>query len=258
VIQGSYGDIRVTQISEYVALVELNRPPDNYFDVVLVGELATVLETIASEEQFRAVVLGSIGRHFCAGSKLSGKPAPGAENQVHIYDMAIRVFAAKIPIIAAVEGAAIGGGLGLALAADFRVGAAEARFSANFAKLGFHHGFGLTTTLPRLVGQQRAAEILMTGKRLGGELAYEIGLLDRLVPLNAVRAEALSLATEIATSAPLAVRSIRNALRAELVEQVASSLKAEWSAQQALMDTEDYREGVRAMRERRIPMFTGR
>src|SRR6185295_18257851 len=96
-------------------------------------------------------------------------------------------FATRTPVVAAVQGAAIGGGLGLALWPDFRIAAPEARFSANFARLGFHHGFGLTVTLPRVVGQQRALELLYTGARIDGKRAHAIGLVDRLVPLAALR-----------------------------------------------------------------------
>ena len=118
--------------------------------------------------------------------------------------------------MAAVQGAAVGGGLGLALMPDFRVACPEARFSANFARLGFVQGFGLTVTLPRLVGRQRAMEMFYTGRRVKGEEALRIGLCDDLVPQDRVRARARELAGEIAVSAPLAVRSIREMMRGQL------------------------------------------
>ena len=113
----------------------------------------------------RAVVLAAEGRSFCAGAQFGGptrkepeeEPPPGDRHgRLQIYREGIRIFEAQTPIVACVQGPAIRGGLGLALTADFRVASPEARFSANFAQLGFHHGFGLTVTLPRLVGQQQA------------------------------------------------------------------------------------------------------
>src|SRR6202030_4695081 len=118
-------------------------------------------------------------KHFCAGANFAGDtPAEG-----DLYEQAVRLFAAGLPLVAAVQGAAVGGGLGVALSADFRVATPETRFSANFARLGIHHGFGITVTLPLVVGHQRALEMLYTGDRLGGEQAHAIGLCDRLVPV---------------------------------------------------------------------------
>ena len=160
--------------------------------------------------------------------------------------------------MAAVQGAAIGGGLGLALMPDFRVAAPEARFSANFARLGFHHGFGLTATLPPIVGNQRALELLYTGRRIDGDEAFAIGLADRLVPLDRVRSEALELAAEIAGSAPLAVASIRRTMRGDLAERVRAATDREKVEQDWLRQTDDWKEGVAAMAERRAPDFRGR
>jgi enoyl-CoA hydratase/carnithine racemase len=140
---------------------------------------------------------------------------------------------------------------------DFRIAAPEARFSANFARLGFHHGFALTVTLPALVGQQRALELLYTGRRIGGEEATRIGLADRLVPLADVRTTAHELALEIATSAPLAVTAIRETMRGDLAERVKRATDREQAEQDRLRATSDWAEGVRAMSERRPPNFTG-
>jgi enoyl-CoA hydratase/carnithine racemase len=177
---------------------------------------------------------------------------------VHLYDVAIRLFEQPLPIVAAVQGAAIGGGLGLALAAEFRVACPEARFSANFARLGFHQGFGLSVTLPAVIGQQRALEMLYTGERIDGEEAARVGLCDRLVPLPEVRSAAVALAGEIAASAPLAVRSIRATMRGPLAAEVRAALEREKAEQDRLRVTADWLEGVRASAERRTPVFLGR
>ena len=169
----------------------------------------------------------------------------------------MRLLEAETPVVAAVQGAAIGGGLGLALSADFRVAAPEARFAANFARLGFHHGFGLTVTLPALVGQQKALDLLYTGRRVKGEEALEIGLCDALVPIEELRDKAREMAAEIAGSAPLAVRSIRRTMRRGLAERVRIATDHELVEQDWLRETNDFREGVRATAERRTPEFTG-
>ena len=167
------------------------------------------------------------------------------------------MFSCTRPVIAAVQGAAVGGGLGLALSADFRIACEESRFVANFARLGIHHGFGLSVTLPRLVGHNRAALMLYTGRRLKGAEAVEIGLADELVDLADVRNRALALATEIAQSAPLAVQSIRATLRRGLAEAVREATDHELAEQSRLRQTDDHREGVTAVAERRTADFKG-
>jgi enoyl-CoA hydratase/carnithine racemase len=160
--------------------------------------------------------------------------------------------------VAAVQGSAVGGGLGLACAADFRVASPETRFMANFSKLGFHQGFGLSVTLPEIVGQQPAREMLYTSARIDGTRAREIGLADRLVPADQVRSQACSLAAEIAAAAPLAVASIRATMRHGLAERVDAALERELAEQQRLSRTADWAEGIRASQERRDPVFEGR
>jgi enoyl-CoA hydratase/carnithine racemase len=147
--------------------------------------------------------------------------------------------------------------MGLALSADFRVVTPETRLWPNFARLGFHHGFGMTVTLPAAVGPQTALGLLLTGRRVGGEEAVSLGLGDRLAPAGELRATAHGLAAEIAALAPLAVRSIRRTLRGELAERVRVATEREAADQGRLMQTADFREGVRAASERRAPRFIG-
>jgi enoyl-CoA hydratase/carnithine racemase len=173
-----------------------------------------------------------------------------------LYAAAVRLFRTRKPIVAAVQGAAIGGGLGLALAADFRVAAPEARFSANFARLGFHHGFGLSVTLPRLVGEQRAADLLFTGRRVDGSEAVALGLADRLAGLGQLLDETVAFAADIAASAPLAVESIRATMRGDLADRVAAVTVREAAEQARLRATADFAEGTQATAERRPPRFT--
>lgn len=246
----------------HVAVVELRRPPHNFFDAALISGLADIFEALDAEPACRAIVLAAQGTAFCAGANFARNDdaavhrSPRAVNP--LYHEALRLFACAKPVVAAVHGAAIGGGLGVALVADFRVACAEARFSANFNRLGFHPGFGLSVTLPRLVGPQRAALLFYTGRRVGGEEALAMGLVDLLVPQDQVRAEALRLAEEIATSAPLAVVSTRRTLRAGLVEAIRQAVATESAEQNRQFGTEDFKEGVAAMAARRAPVFTGR
>jgi enoyl-CoA hydratase/carnithine racemase len=246
---------------DFVATVEIHRPPDNYIDVAVIAALADAFEELEKESLCRAIVLCSEGRHFSAGVAF-GRSSEAADGELlrsgDFYREAVRLFGAEVPVVAAVQGAAVGGGLGLALAADFRVASPESRFWANFSRLGFHHGFGMTVTLPALVGQQAALELLYTGRRVLGEEARSLGLCDRLVPADRIRAEANALAAEIAASAPLAVQAIRQTLRGDLADRIRQATEREQAEQVRLMQTEDFREGVRAISERRDPQFGGR
>lgn len=255
---GRGSELSVEIGEDHVAVVEIRRPPNNFFDVALIGQLADALDELARNGQCRAVVLCSAGRHFCAGANFAARASLGEDGGPHLYDMAIRLFSQPLPVVAAIQGAAIGGGLGLALAADFRVASPEARFAANFAALGIHHGFALTITLPAAIGQQAALDLLYTGRRIGGEQAHRIGLCDRLVAADVLRAEARAFAADIAACAPLAVRSIRETIRGPLAEQARAAMRRERSEQEKLMRTADWREGLAAVSERRAANFTGR
>ena len=260
-----YTDIEVTH-SDYVTLVEIQRPPTNFFDQGLISQIADAFDAADQDPDCRAIVLASAGKHFCAGANFgTGKDddsgstdftEDGFKNTTGIlYREAARLFSNKTPIIGAIQGAAIGGGLGLALVPDFRVAAPEARFAANFVKLGIHQGFGITVTLPRVIGQQAAAMMLLTGRRVTGEQALKIGLVDILTEASNLRAEALKLAKEIAVNAPLAVASVRATMRQGLAEEIIQATEHELKEQQWLRATEDSQEGIRAVSERRAGNF---
>ncbi|HTW01517.1 MAG TPA: enoyl-CoA hydratase/isomerase family protein [Streptosporangiaceae bacterium] len=251
-------DVTVTVGDDFVATVELHRPPENYFDRALIRALADAYTALDADPRCRAIVLCSEGKHFCAGANLSGPDDGLGGGPAALYREAIRLFEAAKPVVAAVQGAAVGGGLGLACSADFRVACPQARFAANFARLGFHHGFGLTVTLPAIIGQQHSLRLLYTGQRIGGDEAARIGLCDRLVPADQVRAAAHELAAEIAQSAPLAVSSIRATMRGDLAGRVREATDREAAEQDRLRTTADWREGVLATAERRAPRFQGR
>jgi enoyl-CoA hydratase/carnithine racemase len=254
----------------FVATIEIRRPPLNFFDIALIRQIADALETIDNDPGLRAVVLAAQGKAFCAGANFNdparqesdaaagSDPAASLGPISHLYLEAVRIFRNRKPIVAAVHGAAIGGGLGLALSADFRVTCPEARFSANFTKLGFHPGFGLTVTLPEAIGKTNAALMFYTSRRVTGEEAFKMGLASVLVPQDQVRAEAVKLATEIAECAPLGVTATRATLRQGLADRVKAATDHELAEQTRLRATEDFKEGVKATEERRVPHFTGR
>ncbi len=252
------------ELRDHVAEVEIRRPPHNFFDLALIRQIADTYEALATDDACRAIVLCAEGKNFCAGANFGASDAGKVADNTHgalgndLYREAVRIFRAPKPVVAAVQGAAIGGGLGLAVSADFRVTCAEGRFSANFTRLGLHPGFGLTVTLPALIGQQRASLMCLTSRRIKGEEAVAWGLADQLVPRAEVRTAAFALAREIAGCAPLAVTSTRATLRHGLADRVARQTDHELAEQNWLRDTADWAEGTRAMAERREPDFRGR
>jgi 2-(1,2-epoxy-1,2-dihydrophenyl)acetyl-CoA isomerase len=251
----TFGDVSVVEVVPGVAEVEWHRPPANFFDVELLRGILDALSW-AELRGCRAAVLCSEGKHFCAGFDFSGSGAPPGETLGALYGHAYQLVAGPLPLVAAVQGSAVGGGLGLALACDLRVASHATRFSANFARLGLHHGFALSLTLPEVVGAQRALDLLLTGRRIGGAEAERIGLCDRLD--DDPRAGARQLASELAEAAPLAVRAIRATQRGRLVEGFGAAVDRERGEQLRLMGTDDFAEGVAASAERRTPRFSGR
>jgi enoyl-CoA hydratase/carnithine racemase len=248
-----------TERQDDVAVVTIHRPPANFFDQALIEDLADAFAAV-SAAGCRAAVLASEGKHFCAGADFGSGAAPHerVESSQRLYRAAVRLFEVPIPVVAAVQGAAVGGGLGLACAADFRVTVASARFHANFAALGFHQGFGLSVTLPRLVGAQRAAELLYTAEKLDGTEAVRLGLADKLAEGADPRPAALELARAIARSAPLTVRSMKETLRGGLAAEVAAATERELGEQARLWATEDCAIGIAANLARETPVFVGR
>jgi enoyl-CoA hydratase/carnithine racemase len=264
----NYTDIGVEK-HDHVGLIEIRRPPLNFFDVSLINQIADALEEFDRDVEIRCSVLAAQGKAFCAGANFSdparqeqekrAESNPGENLPInHLYVQAVRIFRNQKPFVAAIHGAAIGGGLGLAVSADFRVTCPEARFSANFTKLGFHPGFGLTTTLPELIGKNNAELMFYTSRRVTGEEAYRWGLANELVPQDQVRDAAMKLAGEIAECSPLGLVSTRATMRKGLADRVLAATNHELVEQNRLRLTEDFKEGVKATSERRVANFKGR
>jgi enoyl-CoA hydratase/carnithine racemase len=264
---GPFKEIAVEKTGQ-VALIEIRRPPHNFFDIALIQEIASALEAMDTDPDCRAIVWAAQGKSFCAGANFGDGSTLDKDGRrpddlsrsaaiQHLYIEGNRLFRTKKPIIAAVHGAAIGGGLGLAMVADFRVACPETRFSANFTRLGFHPGFGLTVTLPAVIGQTKAALMFYTSRRVTGEEAYAWGLADVLVPLDEVRAAAMKLAAEVAENAPLGLIATRATMRGDIAERVLKATEHELKEQTRLRKTDDFKEGVKATAERRLPNFVG-
>ena len=251
-----FKDISVS-IKQHLAYVEINRPPNNFFDANLIQQIADAYESLDEEDECRVILLKSEGKNFCAGANF-GQDEDMLDKSVpykKLYAQAVRLFRTRKPVIAVVQGAAIGGGLGLALSADFRVACHEARFAANFAKLGFHPGFGSSITLPRVIGVQKAMDMLFTARRVTGEEAFKIGLADKFCSKEKITEEAEQLAMEIASSAPMAVESIRSTLHGNLADQIEQIVDWELSEHVRLQKTEDFKAGIAASLSRETPQF---
>jgi enoyl-CoA hydratase/carnithine racemase len=264
----TYTDIGVEK-HDHVGLIEIRKPPLNFFDVSLINQIADALEEFDRDIEIRSSVLAAQGKAFCAGANFNDPARQEQETKAkidpasnlpinHLYVQAVRIFRNKKPIVAAIHGAAIGGGLGLAVSADFRVACPEARFAANFTKLGFHPGFGLTATLPELIGKNNAELMFYTSRRVTGEEAYRWGLANELVPQDQVRIAAMKLAQEIAECSPLGLVSTRATMRAGLADRVLAATNHELVEQNRLRVTDDFKEGVKAVAERRVANFRGR
>jgi enoyl-CoA hydratase len=270
------GLIRIERhgVDDAVALVVFDDPARRNAMTEAMGRaLADAVAVLAGDASVRAVVLTGAGAAFSAGGDLAmleaksraGQASPGepgrAENRAFMrdfYRLFLSVRELPCPTIAAVNGAAIGAGLAVALACDLRIAAREAKLGLNFTKLGIHPGMGSSWTLPRLVGAAHAADLLLTGRLVDGAEAERIGLVNRSVAQDAVVATSLGVAGEIAACAPIAVRQTKAALARTATASLEEQLDFEAEQQAICYETADLAEGLRATRERRAPTFRGR
>ncbi len=261
----NYQTLSVETLPDKVLLARLNRPEAaNAFNTAMAKELVDLWRRIPeTDDDLRAIVLTGRGdRAFCAGADLKerkGMSDADWESQHRIFEaMAYGIMESPIPTIAAVNGAAFGGGFELLLACDFAYASTAARFAFTEVTLGIIPGIGGTQNLPRLVGPARARELLMTGAPFGAEDALSWGLVNRLYPPEALLPAALETAGMIAANAPLAIKAVRKAAAGALDRPLKEGLALELENYYTLVDTEDRHEGILAFNEKRKPVFKGR
>ncbi len=253
------------EVKERIAQITLNRPENrnSMTDDVLEG-LRGAVENVIDDPDLRCVIVTGKGKSFCAGADFKSgaqRDEAGAagrlphERSFAMYSPFLSLLQIKVPIIGALNGHAIGGGLGLAVVCDIRVANRDAKYGANFVRLGLHPGMATTYLLPRLVGVPKALELLLTGRIITGEEAAELGLMNYAVDADQVLDKAWELAREIAGAAPIAVRMTKQSIYENLDWDPVRAARAEAHAQSRTLETEDSREGIRALLEKRPPDF---
>jgi enoyl-CoA hydratase/carnithine racemase len=248
----------------HVGVITLNRPDNrNSMTPELLDAFATASATAKADASIRALVVTGTGTCFSSGADFKSTlqrdtgESP-AEKSYAMYVPFLSLLDIEVPVIAALNGHTVGGGFGLSLVCDIRIGAREAKYGANFVKLGLAPGMSISYLLPRLIGVARANELLFAGRLVEGPEAEALGILNRAVPTTDVMPVAMDLAKTIAGNAPLAVRATKAAIRAGLAMTVREAAREEAKAQAMTIGTDDAKEGIAALLEKRTPNFTGR
>lgn len=258
------------EVASHIATITLNAPERmNTLGPNLMGLLASYLVEADSDPDVRAIILTGKGRAFCAGLDLRPQPAPapgaptgsqrrgGNPTRLYLRDMPPAIIAGlDKPIIAAVNGGAAGYGMDMALGCDMRIVAQSAKLSTTFLKQGLVPESGVTWLLPRLIGWEKAAELLMAGRVLKGPECVEWGLASRCVEDADLLPTARALAAEIAANAPLAVQAAKRLMRMSLQEPLQQHMHHAYTQLRTLMATRDTQEGMAAFLEKREPSFT--
>ncbi len=259
-------DLRVSRPSPGVALVTLDLPDRrNMMSAPMTASWGRVMAGLRADADVRAVVVTGEGSAFCSGGDVSWIGAePDATvdalraRMLPFYRTWLAVRDLEVPTIAAVNGAAIGAGLAVALACDLRYAADDAKLGVPFTTLGMHPGMATTYLLPEVAGSALAREMLLTGRMLSGAEAAQAGLVNRAVPRADVLATALAAAESVAAAAPVATRLTKRALQHGGHASFEAALEWEALAQPVTLASADLQEGLRAQREKRPPRFTGR
>ena len=251
--------------AEQIGILTLNRPEQrNAMSPELLDAFSEQIEIARNDRGIRCLILTGKGSCFSAGADLRsslqrddlGKPS--SEASFAMYEPFLKVLDVRVPVVAALNGHTVGGGFGLALLADIRVASRDAKYGANFARLGIHSGLGISYVLPRLIGPARAAELLFTGSLIRGDEALRVGLVSHAVEAEQVLPTALSIARSVTRSAPMAVQTMKASIRRGLGLQIREAAIEEARLQAESLNTEDAKEGIRAVLEKREPQFRGR
>jgi len=250
-------------VSDAIGILTLNRP-DNRNGMT--PELLDSFEAASRQAraaELRCLVVTGSGSCFSSGADFKstlqrdGDHRTPSERSYAMYEPFLSLLDIAVPVIGALNGHAVGGGFGLALICDLRIGARDAKYGANFVRLGLAPGMAISYLLPRLVGVARANELLLTGRLIDGSEAERLGILNRAVAAGEVLGEALALARTIADNAPLAVRATKRAIQRGLGLAVRDAARLEACAQAETVATGDAREGIAALLAKRPPTFTG-
>lgn len=246
---------------DQILILRMNRPESaNALNTAMATEFRHFFSSL-SDSPCRALILTGQGKHFCAGADLKDRKAMDEEAwhaQHHAFEEAHRaLLACDIPVIAAVNGAAMGGGLELAMACDFIYAATNARLALTETRLGIMPGLGGTQLLPRKIGYAAAAELIYCARSLNASEAQELRLVNRVLPESTLLDAAIATAQEIAANAPLAVRGVKRAMREGANLSLPEALTCELTHYATLLDTNDRREGINAFNEKRKASFTG-
>jgi enoyl-CoA hydratase/carnithine racemase len=263
-----YETLLVERPRDGVVLVTLNRPDRmNAITFQMFDEMHDLCRGLLSDKDARAVVITGAGRGFCAGLDLDDAetlpdmtPHEMMLGQQHWAGAFVNFHELPQPVIAAVNGAAAGGGLGLALAADIRLASPAARFNAAFVRIGLSAGdVGVSWSLPRVIGLGRAAEIMLTGRFVDAEEAATIGLVNRVVPEDALLDESFAIAEQIAANTPFGVTLTKRVLNANVdAGSLSQAVEVENRGQTLATRGQDFREALAAFREKRPPKLTAR
>jgi enoyl-CoA hydratase len=264
-MSSSYKTLNVTASADgYVVTVELSRPEAlNAMNTAMGEELLHCFDALTWDKTARAVVFTGAGeKAFCVGGDL--KERQGMSDEVWraqhlIFEQgAARILHCPVPVIAAVEGFAMGGGCELTVLSDLIVASESAVFAVPEITLGIFPGIGGTQLLPRIVGAPMAKEMIFTGRRVDAKEAKAIGLVNHLVPKGQARAKALEIATTIAQNGPVAVRQAKKAINWGSETDLETGMALAIEAYNVTITTEDRLEGVRAFNEKRKPRFQGK
>lgn len=259
----TYQTLLTETIDQHIGVVTMNRPAAaNALNRLMAEELQDAFAGMEADAQVRVIILTGEGRKsFCAGADLKERKGMTREQwntQHHAFEKARdAVINSKKPVIAAVNGAAYGGGMELAMACDFIYASSTAKFALTEATLGIMPGMGGTQFLPRLIGTGRAKEIMFLGRSVAASEALELRLINRITTPDTLLQDVLATALSIAGNAPLSVRAIKAAVNEGIDEPLVNALETELRHYHGLLETNDRHEGINAFNEKRKPRFSG-